>query len=70
MFYPKANAWKEREPLGSIAEVAIYLNVAEVTVRRKINSGELPISRFGKQIRIGWADVEALIRRRSVPPTA
>jgi excisionase family DNA binding protein len=68
MFSPK-NAWKNREPLGSIPEVAIYLNVSEVTVRRKIKSGDLAASRIGKQIRIRWADVENLIGLRSAAST-
>jgi excisionase family DNA binding protein len=65
MFSPK-----NHEPLGSIPEVATYLNVSEVTVRRKIKSGDLASSRFGKNIRIRWADVEALIRSGSAAPRA
>jgi excisionase family DNA binding protein len=68
MFPSKNHPGKDSVPLGSIPEIADYLRVSVITVRRKITSGELPATRIGKQIRIRWADVEALIRRGSVPP--
>jgi len=60
------HARKKAEPLGSIAEVAIFLNVSKITIRRKITRGELPATRIGNQIRIRWAEVDALIARCSV----
>jgi excisionase family DNA binding protein len=68
MFPSKIHAQKTQEPLGSIAEVATFLNVSKITIRRKVNRGELPATRIGNQIRIRWAEVNALLARCTVAP--
>lgn len=59
---------KNPERLGSLAEVAVFLNVAPLTVRRMIRRADLPATRIGKQIRIRWSDVDKLVARESIPP--
>jgi excisionase family DNA binding protein len=54
------------EPEGrvlSVAEVAKRLGVAEKTVRRKIDKGELPAVRFGNLVRVGERDLAAYVGR-------
>ena len=57
------------EALASVAEVATYLHVAEVTVRRKIKSTELPATRIGNRLRMRWVNVYALEAHGTVAPT-
>ena len=48
----------------SIAEVADLLNVHERTIRRWIDQGDIVAHRFGRQLRISRADLEAFVRLR------
>lgn len=40
------------EPLMTVREVATGMNASEKTIRRRIASGELPVIRDGRMIRI------------------
>jgi excisionase family DNA binding protein len=51
------------ERVLSVAEVAKRLGVAEKTVRRKIDKGELPAVRFGNLVRVGERDLAAYVHR-------
>lgn len=62
-----ANAYKEQEqPLMSIAEVAVRLNLSIGHVRRLIHSGEIPAvrtsSRPGSSFRVDPRELEAWLR--------
>lgn len=59
---------KSRQSFASIDEVATYLGISPVTIRRRIRGGKLPATRIGKQIRIKWSDVEALIAGGKIIP--
>ena len=48
----------------SIAEVADLLDVHSRTVRRWLGKKELIAHRFGRQLRISRADLEAFVRAR------
>ena len=50
--------------LLSVHDVAQALAVSERTVRRLIASGEFPIVRIGRSVRIRRLDLEALIGRQ------
>ena len=53
-----------RQPFGrlrTIDETAEILNVSSRTVRRLINSGALPVHRFGRSVRISDAEIALLI---------
>ena len=50
--------------LLSVDHVAKALAVSERTVRRIIASGELPIVRLGRSVRIRQLDLDALIGRQ------
>lgn len=65
---PTQSRSKNPERLGSLAEVAVFLNVEPVTVRRMIGRGELSATRIGNQIRIRWEDVDKLVALKSIPP--
>jgi excisionase family DNA binding protein len=47
----------------SVEAVATQLEVSTKTVRRWIDSGELPVHRFGRQLRVSEADLGAFIAR-------
>jgi excisionase family DNA binding protein len=65
----EGNAGKECAPpepgerFLSVAEVAKRLGVSEKTVRRKIESGDLPAHRVGKLIRVTERDLAAYLPR-------
>jgi excisionase family DNA binding protein len=48
-------------PLLSVRAVASKLSVSEKTVRRLIESGQLPAVRVGGQVRIDPAELEAFV---------
>lgn len=48
--------------LLTVEEVADYLRLSNLTVRRMIERGEIPAVRIGKGIRIREEDVEASLR--------
>jgi len=55
--------------LLSIGSVAAILDVSPKTVRRRIDVGELPVHRFGRQLRISEADLALFIARsRCISP--
>jgi excisionase family DNA binding protein len=54
------------ERFFSVAEVAVRLAVSEKTVRRKIQSGDLPAHRLGKLLRISERDLAACVARLSL----
>jgi excisionase family DNA binding protein len=57
------NRQNERRYL-SIEEAAAYVSVSAQTIRRHIDSGQLPAHRFGKKlVRILQADLDAMMRR-------
>jgi excisionase family DNA binding protein len=47
--------------LRTIGETANLLNVSPRTVRRLIDSGALPVHRFGRLVRIGDGDIAVLL---------
>lgn len=47
--------------LRTIEETAELLNTSSRTVRRLIESGALPVHRFGRLVRISDKDIEALL---------
>jgi excisionase family DNA binding protein len=54
---------KERRYL-SVEAAATYVSVSTQTIRRHIDTGELPAHRFGKKlVRIEQADLDAMMRR-------
>lgn len=65
---PTQSPSKNPERLGSLAEVAVFLNVAPLTVRRLIRRADLPATRIGNQIRIRWEEVDKYVARKSIPP--
>jgi len=53
-----------RQPdLLKIRDSAAYLNCCETLLRKLVGSGELPVVRFGRAVRIQRADLDALIER-------
>ena len=52
------------EPLHTIEQVAERIQVSTKTVRRWIKAGDLVAHRFGRQMRISYADLQAFIRMR------
>jgi excisionase family DNA binding protein len=53
-----------RHPLGSmctIDQTAEMINVSSRTVRRLIDSGKLPVHRFGRSVRVSDLDIAELI---------
>ena len=54
---------KAQTVLLSAEEVADLLSLSVRTVRRMIASGEIPIVRIGRSVRIRRVDIEALIGR-------
>jgi excisionase family DNA binding protein len=54
------------EPLLTTEEVADFLRVDIVTVRRLINRGELPAYRIGSEFRFTRADLEDFVKRQRV----
>ena len=56
----KSNA-RVREPLLSVDGVAKALQLSVRTVRRMIASGDLPVIRFGRSVRVHQRDLDAYI---------
>ena len=52
------------EPLLTIQEVAGILKCSLKTVQRRIETGELPVIRDGRMIRVHPADLDRYIRQR------
>lgn len=53
-------------PLLTVADIAELENVSEKTIRRRVISGDIPVIRSGRNIRIDRADYEAWRRSRRV----
>ena len=62
----------ESDSLMTVKEVAAFLNVAEVTVRRMTARGDLPCYRVGNrhERRFRLRDLEAYLERRREPSYA
>ncbi len=54
------------DKLLSVKEVAEYLNVKPVTVRRRANSGEIPSIRIGNRIRFHKQQIDKWLLSRSI----
>jgi excisionase family DNA binding protein len=54
----------EIEPLLTIKQVAATLGASEKTVRRRIESGELPVMQDGRLLRVRQVDLRAFIAAR------
>lgn len=53
---------KERQQLMTITQVADYLQVNELTIRRRVAAGQLPAYKMGnKLLRFRPEDVDALL---------
>ena len=52
------------KPLLTVSEVAEICRVADRTVRRWIERGELPAHRLGRQLRISEKDLKIFLRER------
>ncbi len=50
--------------LYTVPEVAGLLKVSIKTVRRWIDTGDLTVHRFGRQLRVTESDLSAFIRQR------
>ena len=50
--------------LLTVGQVATILRVTTLTIRRWISAGDLITHRFGRQLRISEADLQAFIRMR------
>ncbi len=61
----RANA---NDPLLTTDDVASYLNVDVVTVRRLITKGELGAYRIASEYRVRMSDLEDYLRRQYIPP--
>jgi len=53
--------------LMEVCHVAHRLNTGEAYVRRLIRAGELKAIRFGKQLRVDAADLQAFIEAHRIP---
>jgi excisionase family DNA binding protein len=51
-------------PLLTIPEVANLLRLSVRQVRRMVASGDLPVLRFGRSVRVSGEEVEAMMRSR------
>jgi excisionase family DNA binding protein len=56
------------DPLLTTDEVASYLNVDVVTVRRLISKRELGAYRIASEYRVRLSDLEDYLRRQYLPP--
>lgn len=56
------------DPLLTTDDVASYLNVDVVTVRRLITKGELGAYRIASEYRVRMSDLEDYLRRQYIPP--
>ncbi len=56
------------DPLLTTDDVASYLNVDVVTVRRLITKGELGAYRIASEYRVRMSDLEDYLRRQYLPP--
>lgn len=58
------------DPFLTTDDVASYLNVDVVTVRRLISKGELGAYRIASEYRVRLSDLEDYLRRQYIPPKA
>ena len=56
------------DPFLTTDEVASYLNVDVVTIRRLISKGELGAYRIASEYRVRLSDLEDYLRRQYLPP--
>lgn len=56
------------DPFLTTDDVASYLNVDVVTVRRLISKGELGAYRIASEYRVRLSDLEDYLRRQYMPP--
>ena len=56
------------DPLLTTDDVASYLNVDVVTVRRLITKGEIGAYRIASEYRVRMSDLEDYLRRQYIPP--
>ena len=47
-------------PLMTIDQVADYLQLSDLTIRRRISEGVLPAYRWGRAVRVRKEDVDAM----------
>ncbi|OFU60014.1 helix-turn-helix domain-containing protein [Corynebacterium sp. HMSC14H10] len=47
-------------PLLTIEQAATYLQLSELTIRRRISDGTLPAYRWGRAVRIRQEDIDAI----------
>ena len=55
------------DKLMTIADVAVFCDVSEKTVRRWIDRGELPAAKLGNQWRIRPRDLDLFVHERVQP---
>ena len=56
------------DPFLTTDDVASYLNVDVVTVRRLISKGELGAYRISSEYRVRLSDLKDYLRRQYIPP--
>ena len=56
-------------PLLANKEAAVYLGIAEWTLRHWVSQRKIPFVRLGKMVRFRQQDLDAFIARRIVRPT-
>jgi excisionase family DNA binding protein len=59
--------WNLNDPLLTTDDVASYLNVDVVTVRRLISKGEIGAYRITSEYRVRLSDLQDYLRRQYVP---
>jgi excisionase family DNA binding protein len=62
-----AGDWNPADPLLTTDDVASYLNVDVVTVRRLITKGELGAYRIASEYRVRMSDLTDYLRRQYRP---
>jgi excisionase family DNA binding protein len=56
-----------REPLASVAEVAAYMNVSEMTLYRMLEGNEGPPAyRIRRSVRFRWPEVDRWLEQQRV----
>jgi excisionase family DNA binding protein len=48
--------------LMTVKEVAKYLKLTDLTIRRKVKTGELPYIKMGRSIRFEKSEIDAWVR--------
>lgn len=50
----------------SVRDCAIYLSQHEVTIRRKIDRGEIPASKIGRSVRVDLKALDEMLEKQRI----